>query len=220
VGPGESAVLPGRSTTYYCRHLLTPLDQLAGLHENVVSVTGYSRETGTTVSTHTSNKVVVTVPKPTPSPPPAPEPIPTPPPFSPSPPVQPRAVVAAAIAEAPALQPQPVAHAGRLGSVAVAPLLMGRDGCARASFNASVGAAGVARVTFSLDRRRLGTLTAKDARAGRLSTKVDVQRLSVGAHKLQAKITMAPAPAQAAPVTRTLTFLRCDPPVVTPKFTG
>jgi hypothetical protein len=218
-GPGGSAVPPGGSTTYYCRHLLTASDQVAGLHQNVVSVTANSSETGTTVSTHISNTVIVTLPKP-PPPPLAPEPIPTPPPLSPPEPVQPRAAVAGAIAEAPALEPQPVAYAGRLGVVAGAPLLMGQEGCARRSFNASIVAAGVAGVTFSLDRHRLVTLTAKNARGGRLSTKVQVPRLSVGAHRLQARITMTSAPAPAASVTRTLTFLRCDPPVVTPKFTG
>jgi hypothetical protein len=218
-GPGATPVPPGGSTTYFCTHLLIPADQLAGQHQNVVSVTADSGETGTTVSTHTSNTVVVTVPKPPPpptsEPPPAPSPVP-----SPSP-VQPRAAAASTITEPPPAQAQPLAHAGRLGLFSGAPLLMGQEGCARSSFIASIVAAGVARVTFSLDRHRLSTLTTKDTRGGRLSTKVEASRLTVGAHRLKAKITMsASAPAPALTLTRALTFLRCDPPVVTPKFTG
>jgi hypothetical protein len=220
-GPGTTPVPPGGSTTYFCEHLLTLADQLTGLHQNVVSVTALSSEGGTIVSSHTSNTVVVSVPKPPPPPPPPAGPGPAPPAPQPTPgPTQPRASVASVQAAAGA--PSPVAHAGRLGLFAGVPMLIGQEGCARSGFAVSVASPGVRSVTFSLDRHRLATLTARNARSGRLSTRVDPARLTLGAHTLIARITMAAPGSTARPVaaTRALTFLRCDPPTVAPKFAG
>jgi hypothetical protein len=92
----------------------------------------------------------------------------------------------------------------------------------RSSFRASVKSKGVASVAFYLDGRRLKTLTAKSARKGLISITIDPRKLSVGAHKLMAKITMAKASSASKAVrgTRTAVVLRCHAAVLTPKFTG
>ncbi|HEY4997008.1 MAG TPA: hypothetical protein VII03_03365, partial [Solirubrobacteraceae bacterium] len=102
------------------------------------------------------------------------------------------------------------------------PSLDGPRGCVRASFNVSVRAAGVRSVSFYIDGHKLGTLSAKNARKGRLTYRIDPSRLAVGAHQLMAKITMKPAAASAKArhATRRSTVLRCRSAVLTPRFTG
>jgi hypothetical protein len=81
----------------------------------------------------------------------------------------------------------------------------------RASFRVSIRATGVRGVSFYMDGHRLKTMTARDARHGRLTLQIDPTRLSVGAHRLTAQITMAPtaSTARATHGTRTSTVLRC-----------
>jgi hypothetical protein len=95
------------------------------------------------------------------------------------------------------------------------------QGCARSVLHVSLKAAHVASVTFYLDGHKLKTLTAKNAHKGLLSIKINPAKLKVGVHKLVAKITMDRiGSAKAVKGTRTMRILRCDPPKVTPKFTG
>jgi hypothetical protein len=100
---------------------------------------------------------------------------------------------------------------GVLGSTTTGPTLSGPRGCVRGNVVISVKAAGVASVTFYLDGRKLKTLTAKDARKGKLSITLQSSKLHTGAHKVVAKIRMKLAAAAKNPVfyTRTLTFSRC-----------
>jgi hypothetical protein len=107
-------------------------------------------------------------------------------------------------------------------SVQAAPALKGPQGCVRASFTASVKDAGVASVTFYLDGRKLKTLGARNAHRGLLTITVNTAKLTMGGHRLTAKITMTASAgsATAAPTTRSLTFVHCGSPVVTPHFTG
>ena len=102
------------------------------------------------------------------------------------------------------------------------PRLSGPQGCVRSAFRASVKSKGVSSVSFYLDGHRLKTMTAKSARKGLIAITVDPTKLSVGPHKLMAKITMAKASASSKAVhgTRTAAVLRCRAAVLTPKFTG
>jgi hypothetical protein len=227
-GPtGELA--PGASAEYLCTHLITAADAEAGALTNTVTLTGTPPEGEGTPVEHNSNTVEVT---PQAAVPPAPEP-PTP--------VQPTPVVPTPGSSTPAAQGGVLASKseqapGTTGTTGVSsaktavvptlkltlPRLKGPQGCVRSSFRASVKSAHVASITFYMDGHKLKTLTAKNARKGLLSIAIDPTSLHVGPHKLSAKITMAKtsASAKALKGTRRRTVLRCDPAVVTPKFTG
>jgi hypothetical protein len=91
----------------------------------------------------------------------------------------------------------------------------------RDDFRVSLKAKGVAKVTFYLDKHKLRTLTAKNAVKGLLQLKIDPSKLTVGPHKLLAKITMAATSTTKAKVaSRSITVLRCGAAALTPKFTG
>jgi large repetitive protein len=64
-GPGETALAPGASTTYTCKHVLTQADREAGTFTNSASVTGSPPPGEGTPKTVTSNPVVVELPNPT-----------------------------------------------------------------------------------------------------------------------------------------------------------
>jgi hypothetical protein len=227
-GPtGELA--PGASVEYLCTHLITPADAEAGALTNTVTLTGAPPEGDGTPVEHSSNTVEVT---PQAAAPPEPEP-PTP--------VQPTPVVPTPGSSTPAAQGGVLASKseqapGTTGTSSVSsaktavvptlkltlPRLKGPQGCVRSSFHASVKSAHVASITFFMDGHKLKTLTARNARKGLLSITIDPTSLHVGPHKLSAKITMVKtsASAKALKGTRRRTVLRCDPAVVTPKFTG
>jgi hypothetical protein len=101
-----------------------------------------------------------------------------------------------------------------------APALRGPEGCVRKSFRASINAQGVKSVTFWLDKHRLRTLTKKNAHRGRLSLRVKVGHLSVGVHRLVARISLGAAAGSPVLASRALTFVRCASAAVSPKFTG
>jgi hypothetical protein len=111
----------------------------------------------------------------------------------------------------------PVPAQGISPSVAAAPALKGPQGCVRGSFTATVKSAGVKSVTFYLDGHKLKTLTARNAHKGLLTITINSAKLSMGGHTLTAKVTMT---ASAGSTTRSLTFVHCGSPVVTPHFTG
>ncbi len=67
-GPGGSPLAAGGSTTFFCEHLLTAADQLAGQYTNNATITGSPPVGSGSPITQTSNTVVVNVPAtPTPS---------------------------------------------------------------------------------------------------------------------------------------------------------
>jgi hypothetical protein len=82
----------------------------------------------------------------------------------------------------------------------------------RSSFRVTVKSAGVKSVTFYLDGHKLKALTAKNARKGLITLAINPTKLSVGSHRLMAKITMAltaSSSTKPAHASRTLTVLRC-----------
>jgi len=58
-GPGEGAVAPSGSTTYFCDHVLTPADEAAGIYENTATDTGTPPEGDGAPITQESNAVRV-----------------------------------------------------------------------------------------------------------------------------------------------------------------
>jgi hypothetical protein len=205
-GPGAGPIVPGTATTYLCRHVVAASDQKAGSYPNSVTITGSSGEANS-VTTALSNTVLVAL-APTPS---APAPAPYPAPPGPQPQAPPQAAVQHASVRA--------SSAAFRAAAASGPGLNGPSGCVRASFIASLNAAGVRSVSFSLDGHRVRTLAANSARGGWLSLRIRVNGLAVGVHRLLAQIAMQGAPPTSR-TARTLTFLRCGPAVVAPKFTG
>ncbi len=95
--------------------------------------------------------------------------------------------------------------------------LGGAAGCTRKPFNAKLSAAGVSKVTFYLDGRRLRTMSATEARSGEFLIGVDPRKLPYGVHRLTAMVTFTCGNKQTA---RTLLFFHCRPPAVKPAFTG
>jgi hypothetical protein len=220
-GTPPSPLVQGASATFTCTHVLTTADQVAGSYANTASETATPVGEGSPVSGET-NTVVVEVSPPTE--PPIEEP--TTPPGGPGTP--PSSGVLGFTST-----PTPTGSSGssststsRSGVLAFkatsVPSLSSPRGCVRASFRVSLKAAGVRSVTFYMDGHKLRTLSARNARKGRLTLLIDPSQLSVGAHRLMARITMAPAArtAKAAHATRTSTVLRCRSAVLTPLFTG
>ncbi|HYM55091.1 MAG TPA: hypothetical protein VES97_06990, partial [Solirubrobacteraceae bacterium] len=120
------------------------------------------------------------------------------------------------------LGPVPPQSGALAFSARTVPALRGPQGCVRGRFTVSMHSTGVRSVTFYLDGHKLKTLTARNARRGLLAITIDATRLKLGAHRVLAKITMAPAASAAKSVraSRTLTVVRCGSSILTPKFTG
>jgi len=227
-GPASTLVAPGSPVTYRCSHVITAADQAATPLTNVATITGTPSETGGVINgepiTETSNTVVVNIP-----PTKAPE--------------KEKSgggssgggssgggssnqgsgtatggsigVLASSGSQSPRLE--------AIGEITSAPSLGGRpEGCVRSSFVVSIKAKNVKSVTFYLDGHRLKTLTAKSARKGRLSVRIQTSRLKPGVHRLKARITLVPntASTKTITVTRSLKFARCASATVSPKFTG
>jgi hypothetical protein len=211
-GVGDVALPVGASTTYTCKHVLVTADEAAGKYENTVSLTAAPPPGEGSPFVQMSNTVVVTVSAPTGTPGGASGSSGSGTPAGSS------GVLSSTVG-------QPASKSGVLafGSATVkVPKLKGApQGCARSVLHVSLKAAHVASVTFYLDGHKLKTLTAKNAHKGLLSIKINPAKLKVGVHKLVAKITMDRiGSAKAVKGTRTMRILRCDPPKVTPKFTG
>ena len=113
---------------------------------------------------------------------------------------------------------------GTLGATSASvPLLSAAPvGCVRSSFLVRVRSRGVRSVVVYLDGHRLKLLTARAARHGYFSFRVNVASLRVGRHKLQVRITMQAVGASRHHIaaTRSLSFLRCASVAVHPHFTG
>lgn len=215
-GPSGPLALGG-SATFTCTHLLSTADQTAGTYANTASDTGTPVGEGAPVSKET-NTVVVEV---DPPPPPAKEEPKTPPGTE-----TPGSGVLGFSSTPTGSSGTSSTSTSKSGVLAFKassiPSLSVPHGCVRASFRVSIKAAGVRSVTFYIDGHKLRTLSAKNARKGRLSIQIDPSQLSVGAHRVTAKITMTPAArtAKTTRATRAATVLRCRSAVLTPRFTG
>ena len=212
-GPGGGVLAPGASSAYLCTHRITADDLKVGSYTNTVMLTGTPPEGDGPPATKTSNTVVTEV-KPT-APPVEKEQEKTTP-TTPATPTPAGGTLGTKTVEAP----------GKTGVLAFSsgtvPSLQGPQGCVRGRFHASIKSAGVASVIFYLDGHKLRRLTAHSAHGGLLSIAVDPTKLRVGAHRLQAKITMikATTAAKAVQASRTLTIVRCRSNQVSPNFTG
>ncbi|MGH2864964.1 MAG: DUF7507 domain-containing protein [Solirubrobacteraceae bacterium] len=204
-GPeGGAALPPGASTTYTCTHVLDAADQSAGSYANAVSITGTPPGDNPPV-TQGSNTVIVEVPG-------------SSTPGASTPGSSTSGGASSGVLSSTFSEPS---KAGVLAFLAAVPKLKGPEGCVRHDFHVRIKAKGVARVTFYLDKRKLRTLTAKNARRGLLTLKVDPAKLKVGPHKLRARITMAATSSTKARIaSRSVRVLRCHAAVLTPKFTG
>jgi hypothetical protein len=100
--------------------------------------------------------------------------------------------------------------------VTPAATLRGLTETAQDSLSAHVAARGVKSVTFYLDGRKLVTLTKPSHR--RFSVSIDARRLSLGVHRLKAKVTMRDPSCTSAEAAGT--FIRVKPPSLPPKFAG
>jgi uncharacterized repeat protein (TIGR01451 family) len=207
-GPPSATLAVATSVSYLCTHVLSSRDQAAGSYANTATITGTPPTGEGAPITHTSNTVVVTVTAGKSSPPGTNNPgAPT------------GSVGVSASSTSVTGSPQ----SGVLGTAAVGvPALSGPQGCVRSSFHVSIKSTGVQSVTFYLDGHKLKTLTAKNARKGRLTILINPAKLKLGAHKLLARITMAAhgASTKARQASRSITILRCSSAVGTPKFTG
>jgi len=231
-GPAGNAVLPGAFVKYFCSHVITPADQAAGSYANTATITGVPQtlaEQEQLPKTASSQTVVVNVPTPkneeggketgggkgsgnggggsgsTTSG------------------GNSGSTSAASGQLSTIASTGPAPHLEVLAVITSVPALNGRpEGCVRSSFVVSVKAKNVKSVTFYLDGHRLKTLTARSARRGSLSIRVQAARLKPGVHRLSAKLTMITTAASAKPrtVTRSLRFARCASARVDPKFTG
>jgi hypothetical protein len=225
-GPGAEPLAPGATTTFTCTHLLNTTDQVAGSYANTAGDTATPVGGGSAVGGESNTVVVELLPPPPVQPPPGNPPANTPgTPASTSNPnnaaSSPSAGVLALTAGSGVNGATP--KVGVLASKTTAiPSLSSPHGCVRSSFRASVKSAGVRSVSFYMDGHRLKTMAARSARKGRLTITIDPSRLSVGAHRLMAKLTMVPSSsgAKARHATRASTVLRCSSAVLTPRFTG
>ena len=97
--------------------------------------------------------------------------------------------------------------------------LRGPSGCPTArSVRATVSGRQIQSVSFFLDGHRIRTVTKPDTH-GRWLVTMYPRRLSYGQHRVRARIQFTAA--SATPVRNLrLTFARCRPPVIRPKFTG
>jgi hypothetical protein len=214
-GPGAAPLAIGATSTFTCTHVLTAADRTAGAYTNTASDTGTPVGEGSPV-TGESNTVVVNIPNGGVQPEKTENPAGNP---NSSTGPGPSSGVLALTGSSSAASPKSGVLASKTTAI---PSLNGPHGCVRSSFKASVKSAGVSSVGFYLDRRKLKSMTSRSARNGRLTITIDPARLSVGPHKLLAKITMAPASAgaKARHATRSVTVLRCSSAVLTPRFTG
>jgi len=74
-------------------------------------------------------------------------------------------------------------------------------------------------VTFFVDGKKVTTLTKANRSAGRWVLALNAKRFGFRAHKVRARVQFA-ASSQTKAKTLRMTFIRCRPAVVTPKFTG
>jgi hypothetical protein len=191
-GPLSGGKLAPQTTVdYTCVHLLANGD--------VPQYTNTATEVATPPAgpsvTVPSNTVVVNLPTP---------PAPTTTPTSPAAPVT-------SVKAVSTVRQACVAAAAKVSSLR-------RVGSTRRPFVVRLRSSGVARVTFLLDGRVFKTVTQRSARRGYLSARINPATLSIGAHRVTARVALRNS--VCAGVSRSLVFARGRPAAVTPAFTG
>jgi len=92
----------------------------------------------------------------------------------------------------------------------------GHTGCAKTPFRVNVAGTGVSRVVFTLDGKRIATLTRRN-RANRFSVRIKPATLKRGTHRVQARVTYLSSTQTPAKTLRVV-FSRCAR--AAPQFTG
>lgn len=113
----------------------------------------------------------------------------------------------------PEAAPEQLVLGERIGAVRAR--LLAPTGCLSRTFSARVRGAGIAKVVFMLDGRKVKTVSTKAGFVARINP----SRLSVGVHRLVATIKFT---ASSHAKTRTLraSFQRCAKQLIAPRFTG
>jgi hypothetical protein len=98
--------------------------------------------------------------------------------------------------------------------------LRGPSGCPTTSaVAATVSGRRIVKVTFYVDNKKVKTLTQPNKSGGRWVLPMNVKRFAFGSHRVQARIQFARS-SQTRSRTLRMSFSRCHPADVTPKFTG
>jgi len=98
--------------------------------------------------------------------------------------------------------------------------LRGPSGCPTTSaVAATVTGRRIVKVTFYVDNKKVKTLTKANASGGRWVLPMNVRRFAFGSHRVRATIQFARS-SQTKARTLRMSFSRCRPANVTPKFTG
>jgi hypothetical protein len=98
--------------------------------------------------------------------------------------------------------------------------LRGPSGCpTTAAVAATVTGRQIAKVTFYVDGKKVKTLTRANKSGGRWVLPMNVKRFAFGTHRVRVTVQFTKA-SQTKAKTYALSFARCHPAVVKPKFTG
>ena len=99
--------------------------------------------------------------------------------------------------------------------------LSGPSGCARTTRTVAATVTGrrIVKVTFSIDGKRVKTLTKANGKGGRWTLPIAVRKLSVGTHRVTVTVQFASS-SQTKAKTLRFSFSRCRTPVARPQFTG
>jgi hypothetical protein len=116
--------------------------------------------------------------------------------------------------------PQPQIHVSPARVRPGSARLRGPTGCpTKAAVAATVTGRRIVKVTFYVDAKKVKTLTKANASGGRWVLPMNVRRLAYGTHRVQARIQFARS-SETKTRTLRLSFNRCKPAIVRPKFTG
>jgi len=96
--------------------------------------------------------------------------------------------------------------------------LVAPTGCVARAFNARVSGQNVARVVFTLDGKKIKTLTKPNAGV-RFQVRVNPAKMKIGVHRILATVNFAAA-TKTSPQTFRISFQRCAKKLVAPRFTG
>jgi hypothetical protein len=115
----------------------------------------------------------------------------------------------------PALPAPPQGGVGGVQASLGVARLKGPSGCVSKAFTVKVTGQRIAKVAFSVDGRKVRTISAGQ----RFQLRINPKGMGFGVHKVAAKVTFA-ANSSPATVTRRVTFQRCARSAAVPKFTG
>jgi hypothetical protein len=96
--------------------------------------------------------------------------------------------------------------------------LLAPTGCRSRSFSARVRGSQIARVVFTLDGKRAGTVTKRNAK-GFYAIRINPAKYRIGVHRLVVRVTFKAATRTKARTLRA-SFQRCGSRLVSPRFTG